>query len=161
MEFKALNYYDCEQVRIWRNQCLYSLRTPFELTIEMQQEFYKNVVCDRKANARYWAIYDGDKLVGMTGLENIEYINRRAEISLIINPDYHDRGYGSEAFEMLLDKGFNQLGLNNIWGECYESNPAIGFWRKMILKYGGYSTTIIETKFFNGKFHDSLWFSFT
>ena len=91
MEFRELTMTDCEKVRQWRNQCLYALRTPFQLTQEMQEDFYKNTVCNRNAKARFWGIWIKDKVsstfIGMCGLENIEWENSCAEISIILNPD--------------------------------------------------------------------------
>ena len=58
MEFKVLSLDDCLQVAEWRNECLYALRTPYMLTEEMQEEFYKNTVCNRDARARYWGIWE-------------------------------------------------------------------------------------------------------
>ena len=52
MDFKVLSKSDCEQARLWRNETPESLRTPYGLTQEQQEEFYYNTVCDRSANAR-------------------------------------------------------------------------------------------------------------
>jgi RimJ/RimL family protein N-acetyltransferase len=160
MIFKALIKEDMEQVRQWRNECLCALRTPFPLTEEMQQDFYKNVVCNRNANSRYWGIVEANILVGVSGIENIEWINSRGEISIIINPEHHGAGIGSYAFKMLLDKGFNELNLDNIWGECYSCNPATAFWKKQIVKYNGRSFLMPNAKFWNGKYYESLYFNF-
>lgn len=162
MIFKNLTKEDVEKVRKWRNECLYALRTPFLLTEEMQQDFYKNVVCNRNANSKYWGLaYNSESvLIGMSGIENIEWVNRRGEISIIINPEHHGTGIGSYAFKMLLDKCFNELNLNNIWGECYSCNPATAFWKKQIVKYNGQSFLMPNAKFWNGKYYDSLYFNF-
>ena len=73
MEFKALRLEDMEKVREWRSGCMESLRTPFILTKEMQEDYYKNVICDRNSNARMWGVWSKDKFVGITGLLNIEW----------------------------------------------------------------------------------------
>lgn len=168
MKLKALSKSDCEQVRQWRNECLVALRTPYPLTEEQQARFYETVVCDRNARARYWGItvndkniWDNqfDKLIGMCGLENIEWENRRAEISIILNPECQGKGYGEKAVELLLKQGFNYLNLENIWGECYENNPAITFWQKIIIVHNGYGTAIPCTKYFNGEYFGSLHFT--
>jgi RimJ/RimL family protein N-acetyltransferase len=178
MKLKELSLQDCEQVRIWRNECLESLRTPFPLTKEMQEQFYHEVICNRHARARYWGLWETktpdddlpkelvtvckpyDYLIGMIGLENIEQENRRAEISIIINPEYKGKGYGTEAVDLLLDQGFDYLNLENIWGECYISNPAVvNFWAVICTKYKASWINIPNTKFYNGTYYGSQHFT--
>ena len=169
MIFKSLSLADLEQVRQWRNDTMASLRTPFLLTEEMQEQFYAEVICNRHVNARYWGIWietDPDNqieeaFIGLTGIENIQWENRIGEIALIISPDSYGMGYGTEAVTMLLDKGFNHLNLDNIFGECYLSSPAIDFWVHLVDKRQGYKTILSNRKYFDGKYYDSLYFSFT
>jgi RimJ/RimL family protein N-acetyltransferase len=162
---------DCEQVRLWRNEALYALRTPYQLTQEQQADFYRNVVCDRNARARYWAVRNGagerhamgeaaHPLIGMVGLENIEWENRRAEISIMLDPAYRGKGYGETALELLLEQGFKHLNLDHIWGECYGSNPAMRFWTRMADKHNGKTAIITDTKYWDGTYYPSYHFTF-
>ena len=122
IEWKELSSEDAEQIRLWRNQCLDTLRTPYPLTKEQQEDWYINTVCDRKANARWFGVYFDDILVGYTGIENISWENRIGEISLLISPSNQECGYGWEAADKILQYAFNSLNLNCVFGECYESN---------------------------------------
>jgi RimJ/RimL family protein N-acetyltransferase len=160
MEFRVLTRDNVELVREWRNKCLEALRTPYFLTGEQQQQFYDDVICNRNVKARFWGIWMSGQFIGMTGLENIEWENSCAEISLIINPEHHGKGYGNQAVDMLLDKGFNYLGLETIYGECYDCNPSIEFWKKIIEKYSADTAILPNRKLWNGSYHDSLYFSF-
>lgn len=161
MKLKVLSLLDVEQVRQWRNETLVSLRTPFLLTQEMQTKFYSDVVCNRQADARYWGIWEDKILIGMCGLENISWENRNAEISIILNPEYHGKGYGSKAIALLFKHGFDYLNLENIFGECYFSNPSVGFWRKICRDYGAKSCNLPNRKYWKGKYYDSLYFNIT
>jgi RimJ/RimL family protein N-acetyltransferase len=161
LEFRALKFENMENVRRWRAEIPAVLRTSRELTKEQQENFYKNVVCDRNANSYYWAVYDSLSFVGQAGIENIEWCNRRGEISLVLDPDQRGRGLGTQAFDLLLNKGFGELNLDNIYGECYTCNPYLDFWYKMIEKYKGYFVKLEHTKFWNGSYYDSLWFNFS
>ncbi len=154
---RELTQTDCEQVRQWRNSCLETLRTPYLLTEQMQAFFYQNVVCNRNANSRWWAIEADGTLIGMTGLTDITWENGTAEVSLILNPKKTGIGYGEAALNLLLEQAFAFMGLCNIYGECYECNPAVSFWRKMIPTY---TTTLPQRKLWRGKYYDSLYFSF-
>jgi RimJ/RimL family protein N-acetyltransferase len=125
----------------------------------MQAKFYDDTICNRNAKARYWAVWRYDAFIGMVGLENIEFENGLAEISIILNPEYHGRGYGKEAVDMLLRRGFGDMHLENIYGECYVCNLAYSFWQKICEKYGGTYTHLPNRKYYNGTFYDSLYFS--
>jgi RimJ/RimL family protein N-acetyltransferase len=159
---------DCEQVRLWRNDCLQALRTPYPLTEEQQEEFYQKVVCNRNANSLYRGVTteingDGDTidmLIGLVGLENIERQNSRAEISIMIKPEYRAAGFGEQALDELLKWGFLTENLQNIYGECYHANMAVDFWNNMVKKYDGFQTAMEKTKFYNGVYWDSAWFNF-
>jgi RimJ/RimL family protein N-acetyltransferase len=153
---RALTQADCEQVRLWRNQNLQYLRTPYLLTEEMQAGFYDNTVCNRYVNSRWWGIHNG-KLIGMAGLTDIAWENGTAEISLILNPKETGKGHGEAAVNLLLEQAFAFMGLRNIYGECYECNPAAGFWRKMI---PAHTAMLPQRKLWRGKYYDSLYFSF-
>lgn len=174
-----LNMQQCEVVRQWRNKLEGVLRTPFFLTDKMQQDFYNNVVSNRNSNNRFFGVYVSESLdsslaintktmqarrvnefIGMVGLINIEWENGLAEISMIINPQLHNKGIGSKAFGLLLAKGFSEMNLSNIYGEVYECNSAVNFWVKQIKKYKTYTTKLPCRKYFNGKYYDSLYFNF-
>jgi predicted acetyltransferase len=160
MEFRALSYQEVEMVRQWRQAVPQALRTPRSLTYEQQQDFYQNVVCNRDANAYYWGIWYDEELIGQAGIESIEWTNRRGEISLLLNPELRQKGLGSAAVDILLHKGFLELNLDSVYGECYTCNPAKDFWLKMVRFFDGESTYIPYTKYWNGVYYKSLWFNF-
>ena len=159
MELKAPTAQDLEEVRLWRNQSLETLRTPYRLTKEMQGVFYEKVVCDRNANSRWWSVYTGNTLVAFTGLTGIEWENGLAEISLIVRPGVRGSGYGKRIVEMVLDEAFGNMGLKTVYGECYVNNPATKFWQRVTEEHGGYCTAIPRRKLWRGKLYGALHFS--
>lgn len=174
----ALTRSDCELVRRWRNleENRLHLRTPFVLTEEMQSRFYDDVVCSRTAPHRFWALRDtegarvqpggyGDwetrpAFIGMAGLTDIDPTNGHAEISLILDPAKHGKGYGVMAVGLVLAEAFDRMRLESVRAECYETNPALGFWRKMADGHGAHSTTLPLRKFWGGRYHDALLVTF-
>ena len=181
--FRPLTPENMEQVRLWRNLAPETLRTPFLLTAEQQQQYYRDVICDRRSTTRYWGFWDteieydykeyrvhdmipspkGQKnmFVGYGGLENIQWENRLAEISILIGPEFRGQGYGAEAVEAILRRGFCELNLENIWGECYYCSPAPAFWKRLVERFHG---TWVDSpgprKFWDGKYHKSVMFNF-
>lgn len=49
---------------------------------------------------------------------------RQAEIGYIFNPDFHGRGYATEASRALLGLGFGQAGMHRIYARCDARNQA-------------------------------------
>lgn len=183
MTIAPLTANDMETIRGWRNEAMETLRTPFMLTKEMQADYYRDVICNRDSRTRYWAFvkvnpafgeYEFEPyhyLIGYGGLENIEWENSRAEISLLIGPDYRRKGYGSQAVDIILDQAFNYLNLHSVHGECY-CCANVKFWESILSDesisscIGGrgicesHKTYLLHTKLYNGKYHDSLHFTF-
>jgi RimJ/RimL family protein N-acetyltransferase len=160
MNFRTLNKNDMELIIKWRSTCPEALRTTFPLTLENQLDFYNNTVINKNSNARWWGIEE-NILIGYCAIENISWENRNGEISLLIDPQYHEKGYGREAVKMLLNKGFNQLNLDNIYGECYQCSPAVSFWEKIIRQYNGTKSILPNRKYWSGQYYDAIYFNFT
>ena len=136
------------------------LRTEHFITPEMQDRFYENVICNENSKHRYVSfIKKQDGFVGIGGITNISWSNRTGEISLILMPGYIGQGIGSECVQHLLDYGFNRLNMQNIYGECYESNPFVKFWERVANKHDMYTTKLPNRKYWEGKYFDSLYFS--
>ena len=151
---------EVEEVRLWRNEELQFLRTPYRLTEEMQRNFYDTVISNRDSPHKYFGLYHKLEFVGLGGLTNIDYINGHTEISLIIHPNHRGAGYGKEAVELLLKEAFHSLRLNMVYGEVYKCGNW-PFWDKIIQNYGGYITLLPERKYCGGYYWDSLYFSLT
>lgn len=176
IELRPLSAENMETVRVWRLGCAETLRTPYMLTAEMQQQYYRDVICDRKGSTRYWGLWlvveddgrgavipgveyfppRGKIFIGYGGLENISNENGNAEISLLIGPEYRKKGYGREAVKLFLGQAFNTMRLHSVYGECYECGPW-QFW------YGlphCIHTWLPDRKFWNGSHVNSLYFTF-
>ena len=161
MILQPLSLEDMEQIRIWRNQVPETLRTPFMLTREQQEQYYVDVICDRKSTTRYWGLWvekeserygPRETFIGYGGIENIEWENRIGEISVLIAPEYRGQGYGKEAVYRFLDQAFGYMGLMAVHGECYTCSPAIGFWEKLIDQWEhGFKTELPCRKYWESK----------
>ncbi len=66
----------------------------------------------------------GWKLIGNCGLFHIEWINSAAEFGIMIgDKSVWNKGYGTEAVELILKYGFETLNLNRIYLRVYATNP--------------------------------------
>lgn len=164
MRLESPTLEQCQIVRSWRNESLNTLRTCYPLTPEQQAQFFKDVICNRNSNHRYWSIWDEKKdyFVGFGGLTFIEWENRQTEISLIINPELRGKGYGKKAVLLLLEQAFNHLNLELVYGECYLCNDSgVGFWKRIVELCGGQQTEYRKGKYWNGKHCDTMYFDIT
>jgi RimJ/RimL family protein N-acetyltransferase len=159
MNLRALELDDMEPIRQWRNQCLDTLRTPFPLTKEQQEDWYRNEICNRQSRSRFWGIVENNSLIGYGGIENIQWENSIGEISLLINPKYHGQGYGKQAAIEIISQAFGRLNLKTVYGEVYASNPAVKFWEHITELYNGYTTILPNRKYVYGGYHNSVYFS--
>jgi diamine N-acetyltransferase len=76
-------------------------------------------------------------LVGVVGLTGVDLVNRRGEFSCYIDPDKQGMGFGTRALKVLFAYGFDVLGLNLIWGETFQDNPAAKVFEKLgMTKHG-------------------------
>ena len=159
MKLQPLSINDMPTLLKWRNESMEILRTPYMLTNEQQNKWYNEVICDRKSTVRYWKISLKNTLIGYGGIENIEWENRRGEISILIGPKFRRKGYGTEAAGLFLNQAFNFLNLDRIWGECYFCGN-IKFWQRLAKIHNAYCIVLPDRKFWNGKYHNSLYITF-
>ena len=110
-----------------------------------------------KKHSIVWAIDYKNKHVGNVSLQNINHINRSAELSIIIgDKSTWRRGVGSVACGMVLKHGFAALGLNRIRAGTARSN--IGM-QKICVNIGMQQEGVLrEGQFLHGVFVDVLTF---
>jgi RimJ/RimL family protein N-acetyltransferase len=146
------------------------------LNLDQQIRWYENVVCDRRATDRFWAIETprtsavwtkGDEpdppseyLIGIGGLTGIQWENGLAEITLVLDPGMKGKGYGEAAFDLILAEAFGAMRLETVVAEVYVHNGALGFWRRMAEKRKATVAVLPRRKFWGGAFHDAEYFSF-
>ncbi len=88
----------------------------FETTMQRDQD-EKPLAIDVK-DGNNW------RLIGNCGLFNIEWTNRSAEFGIFIgDKSVWNKGYGTEATELILRHGFGTLNLNRIYLRVYSTNP--------------------------------------
>lgn len=119
-----IEFEDLNQLRAWRNNdAIYSWCRQDNLISDYeQQKWFDRQNTD--PTIRMYSIYWTKTLIGVCGLTSIDHLNRRAEFSLYIGPEFQGEGHGKNALKTLFRYGFEGLNLNLIWGECFEGNHA-------------------------------------
>ena len=105
-----------------------------------------------------FAIIDEAHLVGVCGLTSIDMVNRRAEFSCYIAPEYQGAGLGRLALQQLFSYGFDWLGLETIWGETFLGNPAANLFEGIGMFHEG---TRRRHYYREGQWVDALLFAMT
>jgi RimJ/RimL family protein N-acetyltransferase len=99
------------------------------------------------------ALNENNRLIGLVGLKDINYINQSAEFYIIIGDrSAWGKGYGTEATKLMIRYGFMELNLNRIQTQSMEDN--IGGWRADEKAGFKYEATLREVILRFGKFNN-------
>jgi RimJ/RimL family protein N-acetyltransferase len=93
------------------------------MTMEAEEQWY----ADSSRNEPYnFTIYERSTLrpIGNTGFHEVNLAHRQATFGILIGEkECWNQGYGTEATRLMLDYGFNALGLHNIMLHVFSNNP--------------------------------------
>jgi [ribosomal protein S5]-alanine N-acetyltransferase len=107
-----------------------------------------------------WAItIKGDaKLIGIIGHYRIRWEHFRSEIGYMLLPEYHGKGIITEAIQLMIDYGFNKMNMHSLEAIIDPANIASA----RVLEKNGFikEAHLIENEFFDGKFLDTVIYSF-
>lgn len=90
----------------------------FPNTKAKQLNFYKTKIENNKSIVQLGILHkNNNKLIGIISLKNIDYINRRCEISgLIGEKQYQNLKYIVEACQLIIKHAFDQLNIHKVYG---------------------------------------------
>lgn len=149
----------------WRNEQIFHLRQNEPLTREVQEEYFKKVIFNLfqqdKPNQILFSYLEDDVCIGYGGLVHINWIDRNAEISFIMNTslekdlfEFHWIIY----LELIEQVSFKDLRLHKIFTFGFDLRPHLyqavekaGFQKEAVLKEhyywkGEFIDVIIHTK---------------
>ncbi len=123
------------------------------MTLEKEREYLETHI-DDEATLNIITLSE-DKLIGTVGIENIDHLNKRGTLGIFIGDvEEREKGYGTEAINLILDYGFNYLNLNNIKLDVVEFNErAIACYKKCGFKECGRRR---KCEFIDGKYYDRI-----
>lgn len=159
-----LRYEDRFLIMKWRNEQIYHLRQASPLTEEDQQRYFDNVVAKLYDNPKpdqiLFSYLENDTCIGYGGLVHINWVDRNAEISFIMDTRLekeHFAKHWSNYLTMLKVVAFKDIGLHKIYTYAFDLRPHLypifeiaGFVREATLKdhccYNGeYKDVIIHS----------------
>lgn len=123
------------------------------LTLEKEIEYIKNSAEDN-SKVKFAICTENGKHIGEIALRGLDSPDNHGNLGIVIGEkDYQNKGYGTEAMKMMLDYGFDELGLHRIELIVHDDNPrAKKVYEKLGFKIEGIKR---ENIFRNGKYKDS------
>ncbi|MGB8252790.1 MAG: GNAT family protein [Anaerolineaceae bacterium] len=93
--------------------------------------------------------------IGSCGYHEIDWRNRNTEVGIAIGEKaWWNKGYGSEAMELLVKYGFETLNMHRVWLRVFENNKrAVRSYEKVGFVHEG---QMRESDYKNGKYHNIL-----
>ena len=120
---------DINKIRVWRNKQIDILRQKKKITKIEQENYFKSKIFNDFSNKKpeniLFSILRGKKLIGYGGLVHIDWINKRSEISFLLDDKISGK---KEDFNLLFpiflglikDISFDNLKLEKLTAELYD-----------------------------------------
>jgi RimJ/RimL family protein N-acetyltransferase len=126
----------------------------FPNTKKQQLQYFQNNIEGNINKLQLGIVHKKDNfLIGIISLNDIDYINKNAEIAGFIGEiKYHNFKYFIEANKIIIQHGFENLNLNKIYGGTLVKEIAIFYYRTLGFKNEGTRTNFAYK---NGKYHDT------
>lgn len=154
-----IRYEDRLQIMQWRNEQIYHLRQAKPLTESDQECYFTNTVSklfeQEQPNQILFSYLKNDECIGYGGLVHINWVDRNAEISFIMNTELEKHEFEmhwQNYLSLIEDLAFSQLKLHKIYIYAFDLRPhlysaveAVGYQKDAVLN---------DHCYFNGEFKD-------
>jgi RimJ/RimL family protein N-acetyltransferase len=145
----------------WRNEQIYHLRQAKPLTEDNQNYYFDNIVAklfnQEQPNQILFSFLENGECIGYGGLVHINWIDKNAEISFIMQTNLDKERFAElwKAYLVLLEQlAFKELKLHKIFTYAFDVRPHLYL---PLMESGFYEEArLVEHCFFNGNFIDVL-----
>lgn len=156
-----IRFEDRLDIMKWRNEQIYHLRQHKPLTAEDQENYFNTIVSNlfkqEQPNQILFSFLENDICIGYGGLVHINWIDKNAEVSFIMNTALEKERFHEiwTAYLNLLEKvAFEELKLHKIFTYAFDLRPHL---QEVLLKAGYIEEVRLkEHCLFNSKFIDVL-----
>ncbi|EAF2237597.1 spermidine N1-acetyltransferase [Listeria monocytogenes] len=129
----------------------YWFEEPYEAFVELQELYDKHI--HDQSERRFILELDG-QMVGLVELMEIDYIHRRAEFQIIIDPKFQGHGYAVSATKLAMKYAFHVLNLHKLYLVVDKVNEkAIHVYEKVGFIREG---ELIDEFFVDRTYHDAI-----
>ncbi|MBN9293069.1 MAG: GNAT family N-acetyltransferase [Flavobacteriia bacterium] len=160
-----IRYEDRLAIMQWRNEQIYHLRQPSPLTEENQNNYYNSIVSklfeQDQPDQILFSYLENDQCIGYGGLVHINWTDKNAEISFVINTSLEREEFHKHwgiYLDLIEQVAFLELGLHKIYVYAFDLRPhlyqaieAKGYLKEAELKEhcyfnGGFKNVVIHSK---------------
>ena len=163
-EIVPIRHEDRIEIMKWRNEQIYHLRQSELLTIDNQDAYFDNTIAplfnQEKPNQILFSFLQANDCIGYGGLVHINWIDRNAEVSFIMNTELEEASF-SKNWSMFLNcleqLAFGELEFHKIFIYAFDLRPHL----YNVLELNGYfqDARLIDHCFIKGDFKDVLIYS--
>ena len=154
-----LRYKDRMDILKWRNEQIYHLRQEKLLTVIDQENYFKNIVNKlfnkNQPSQLLFSYLKGETCIGYGGLVHVNWVDRNAEVSFIMNTELENEYFSMhwKIFLGLIEQvAFKDLKLFKIFTYAFDLRPKL---YKVLEKESWLKEAVLKRHFcFNGNFKD-------
>lgn len=159
-----IRYVDRFKIMEWRNEQIYHLRQNELLTIDKQEAYFNNTIAplfdEEKPNQILFSFLQSEECIGYGGLVHINWIDKNAEVSFIMNTELEEASFSANwsiFLNCLEQLAFGELGFRKIFIYAFDLRPHL----YDVLELNGYfkDARLKDHCFFQGQFKDVLIYS--
>jgi RimJ/RimL family protein N-acetyltransferase len=156
-----IRYEDRLEIMKWRNEQIYHLRQSRPLTIQDQDNYFNTIINQlfelEKPNQLLFSYLENDTCIGYGGLVHINWIDKNAEISFVMNTKLEKdmfKFHWGTFLQLLENIAFNELNFHKIFTYAFDLRPHL----YEVLESNNYlkEAVLNEHCFFNKKFIDVI-----
>ncbi len=125
-----IRYEDRHKIMQWRNEQIYHLRQNKPLTIEDQDKYFSEVVSglyqQEQPEQILFSYLENDVCIGYGGLVHINWIDKNAEISFIIDTTREKEEFSkhwSVYLDLIEEVAFKELLLHKVYTHAFDLRP--------------------------------------
>ena len=131
-EFKLvpIRFKDRYDIMKWRNEQIYHLRQSEPLTVEKQDIYFNQTISslfnEEKPKQILFSFLQANECIGYGGLVHINWIDRNAEVSFIMNTRLEKMSFSQNwcmFLKCLEQLAFGELGLHKIFTYAFDLRP--------------------------------------
>lgn len=129
----------------------YWFEEPYEAFVELQDLYDKHI---HDQGERRFIVAKDDEMVGIVELVEIDYIHRRAEFQIIIDPKHQGHGFAVSATRLAMNYAFFVLNMHKLYLVVDTKNEAaIHVYKKVGFSVEG---ELQDEFFVEGSYHNAL-----
>ena len=156
-----IRYEDRFDIMQWRNEQMYHLRQNSLLTEEDQENYFRNVVASlfdqKKPDQILFSYLRNEKCIGYGGLVHINWNDKNAEISFIMNTQLENDEFEKHwriYLKLIEEVAFEELNLHKLHTYAFDLRPKI----YLVLENAGFEKEAVlkEHCLYNQKFIDII-----